>query len=564
MPERIPAQAEVTVVVARSERVARAAALNRPLVAVLPVRTTWNDYGLNYFADLFVIDEHDQTFQTHMRVMFEGATHSESVFLDMLERFGNIFSIEEVDRPFVSLIPRSESYAALIGMLGFDVAVSALRMLRDAVVVRLEGEDEESLRLSSSADFHIGALRATGANDALYRGARHFRRATSTPMEDAAINVVFTAQLKSADNLYEVPFCFQPEELFPERICVLIGKNGVGKTQLLKSIVDGLYDAETAEPRRSHFTPPFAPTRVLVFSSVPTDPFPRSIGAWRGIDYEYFAINAARQGSDAPLLSAIMASRNADDGEQSQRVHIDRMHVIKQALDKIGLWHRLHLPLRSIEEGNELPNVVTVDGRPYFPISRSLNERNELLLTHRIDWERNVVILNDAIEPRDLSSGEFAMLRFICQVSGALEQGSLLLLDEPETHLHPNFVSDLMEILDSLLQATKSVAIIATHSAYVVREVPKSRVNILTLEDREILIDPPRLQTFGASIDTISQFVFHDTNLTHRYQKTLAKWAERVGREKGLQGIVEQYGAQLNPESLSFIARQLRQPPASD
>ena len=156
------------------------------------------------------------------------------------------------------------------------------------------------------------------------------------------------------------------------------------------------------------------------------------------------------------------------------------------------------------------------------------------------------------------------MLRFAAQAASTIEQGSLILLDEPETHLHPNFISNLMEILDSLLQSTGSIAIIATHSAYVVRETPRDRVNVLTLENRQIRIDRPRMQTFGATIDSISQFVFGDTTISHNFQKTLSEWADQTGRELGIDGVIEQYGAQLNSESLSFIARRLNEPPAAE
>jgi len=143
------------------------------------------------------------------------------------------------------------------------------------------------------------------------------------------------------------------------------------------------------------------------------------------------------------------------------------------------------------------------------------------------------------------------MMRFAAQAASAIEQGSLLLLDEPETHLHPNFISNLMEILDNLLQSTGSIAIIATHSAYVVRETPRNCVNVLTLENRQIRIDQPRMQTFGATIDSISQFVFGDTSMSHSFQKTLTDWADQTGRELGIEGVIERFGDQLNSESLS-------------
>lgn len=185
-------------------------------------------------------------------------------------------------------------------------------------------------------------------------------------------------------------------------------------------------------------------------------------------------------------------------------------------------------------------------------------------MIQQIDWDRKTIILNDHMELRRLSSGEYAMLRFAAQAAAAIEQGSLILLDEPETHLHPNFISNLMEILDNLLQSTGSIAVIATHSAYVVRETPSDRVNVLTLEGRQIRIDRPRMQTFGATIDSISQFVFEDTTISHGFQKTLADWADHTGRELGLDGVIARYGVELNSESLSFIARRLAEPLAAE
>src|SRR5690606_24299922 len=134
-----------------------------------------------------------------------------------------------------------------------------------------------------------------------------------------------------------------------------------------------------------------------------------------------------------------------------------------------------------------------------------------------------------------------------------------VLLDEPETHLHPNYVSDMMEILYDLLDATGSVAVIATHSAYVVREVSRENVNVVSVDDGVISIARPRLQTFGASIDTISQFVFGDTSQDHRFEAVLTNWAQEQGRAMGLDAIIAQYGATLNPESLSLIASVLEE-----
>ncbi|OYX62758.1 MAG: hypothetical protein B7Y89_07675 [Novosphingobium sp. 32-60-15] len=563
MPEVIPADVPVDVVIARSAlHVADRAG---PLVAILPDSDNWNDYGRNFFAKLHIRPVEGDSLDLQMRMMFQGRMRSEPVFTELLQQLGEVFPIEEIQAPFVSLFIEVEHYRQVIEKLGFQVGVSALRKMHDATVARTEGTSKQLLDLIDDEEFHIGALRNGGAYDALRRGGRFFRPDTPDPVDDAAIDFAFSARLLSADNPYTLPFRFNREGIFRDRASVLIGRNGVGKTQLLKSIVDGLHSNHPHGYLRPHFLPAFRPSRVLVFSSVPTDPFPRSIGAWHGIDYEYFAVNASGENRADPLLAALVACKKSED-RSGFGVNRDksRMDVIQDALKPIGLWHRLHLPLRARKQGDDLPHVIEPGGHSYFPIDKRLNELNSIRLIQQIDWSRPAIVLDDELQARRLSSGEYAMLRFAAQASAAIDQGSLLLLDEPETHLHPNFVSDMMEILDNLLQSTRSIAVIATHSAYVVREAPRDRVNILTLDRREVSIDTPRMQTFGATIDSISQFVFGDTSISHRYQKTLAGWADQTGRELGIEGVIEQYGAELNSESLSFIARRLAEPPAAE
>ncbi len=94
-------------------------------------------------------------------------------------------------------------------------------------------------------------------------------------------------------------------------------------------------------------------------------------------------------------------------------------------------------PLRPRRAGDELPHVIEPGGQSYFPIGAHLNEQNTIRLIQQIDWNRSAIVLDDQMEPRRLSSGEYAMLRSAAQCAAAIERGSLLLLDEPETHLHP-------------------------------------------------------------------------------------------------------------------------------
>ena len=71
-------------------------------------------------------------------------------------------------------------------------------------------------------------------------------------------------------------------------------------------------------------------------------------------------------------------------------------------------------------------------------------------------------------------------------------------------------------------------------------------------------VDQPRMQTFGASIDDLSQFVFLDDAVSPRYRQQLAKWARTKGLEIGLERVIDEYGQRLSPVTLSIIADAMK------
>jgi ABC-type nitrate/sulfonate/bicarbonate transport system ATPase subunit len=348
-------------------------------------------------------------------------------------------------------------------------------------------------------------------------------------------------------------------------VSVLIGKNGTGKTQLLLKIIEGLrIQGDTDADQTAQFGPSPSFNRMLVFSSVASDPYPRAIPPWQELDYEYFSMIATLS-ADRDVLTSALVDCLRDDGkiqffEGGPFNPRGRLVLLERSMTSLGIWPSIYLPLKIQAEEYDLPSPLVWGGRPFFPLARArtLNEQRRLLLVQAMDWTQSPLIFGSGDQPRNLSSGEFAMFRFAAQAAGSVERGCIFLFDEPETHLHPNFISEFMDVLHTILTATRSVAIIATHSAYIVREVPRQRVRILSIENREVSIDTPRLQTFGASVDNISQFVFGDTNISHRYQGTLQEWLCSLGPDITIESIVESYGGVMNSETLSYVAQLLR------
>lgn len=117
--------------------------------------------------------------------------------------------------------------------------------------------------------------------------------------------------------------------------------------------------------------------------------------------------------------------------------------------------------------------------------------------------------------------------------------------------MHPNFISKFVAVLNTLLEMTGSVSLIATHSSYFVREVFSDQVQIMRRgENNSIEIVSPNLRTFGSDVGLISQYVFGDKEHTSSANKVL----DQISQE-GLnqQEIIKKYKSELSQSLLMQV-----------
>ena len=89
-----------------------------------------------------------------------------------------------------------------------------------------------------------------------------------------------------------------------------------------------------------------------------------------------------------------------------------------------------------------------------------------------------------------------------------VDEKTLVLIDEPESHLHPPLLSAFTRALSDLLTARNAVAIIATHSPVVLQEVPKSCVSIINRSGETATVDRPDAETFAENVGVLTRHVF--------------------------------------------------------
>jgi predicted ATPase len=107
-----------------------------------------------------------------------------------------------------------------------------------------------------------------------------------------------------------------------------------------------------------------------------------------------------------------------------------------------------------------------------------------------------------------LSSGQKIIISMLTNLVRSSIENSLFLIDEPELYLHPPYSLALVLAIDKILKETNSLCIISTHSAVTVQEIPRCNVNIIDSNGVEKELYHPENETFGADISTINNEIF--------------------------------------------------------
>lgn len=120
----------------------------------------------------------------------------------------------------------------------------------------------------------------------------------------------------------------------------------------------------------------------------------------------------------------------------------------------------------------------------------------------------------------DMSSGEFNMLATIISVASVAEKNVLVLMDEPEISQHPSWQMSIIDYLDKCLRGQSCHLLIATHSNFLVSDLPIKRSEVLHLyKDKQCLIKAKRIEsnTYGWSAEEVLLKVFHVPTTRNRY-----------------------------------------------
>jgi hypothetical protein len=414
---------------------------------------------------------------------------------------------------FFTMLPSIAEYRRLVMVIGAELTSDLLLAINDIVALaELRADSEIPQLVASTLLFQQSFVQSSEAFFAYKNAGPVLRGIGSEEFDRIPSEIHLNFQLAGRPNRHRLQFRFDYKDDLPKRIAVVIGKNGVGKSQSLGQIVRAALSGNEDLLRDGTTNGRVSVNRVLAFAPTGewTSVFPSERRKNPKIWYKRFALNrASRSRKGTGIADMVQQLARLDENSYGFVGARSRWQIFLGAIRAIANWEQIALENKNRDEV-PIPIVALRSDAEKTDtlVSRSDVEDAALRRFWSIDPTREPVrLVGNTAYP--LSSGEISFVRFAVLASLYIDNGSLLLLDEPETHLHPNFISRFVALLNNLLSATGSAAIIATHSAYFVREVFREQVTVLRSDyANHISTESIRLQTFGADVGAISYFVF--------------------------------------------------------
>ena len=149
-----------------------------------------------------------------------------------------------------------------------------------------------------------------------------------------------------------------------------------------------------------------------------------------------------------------------------------------------------------------------------------------------------------------MSSGHAVVLLTITRLVATVDEKTLVLIDEPESHLHPPLLSAFIRALSDLLFDRNGLAIIATHSPVVLQEIPRSCVWKINRVGAAINISRPDIETFGENVGTLTNEIFGLEVTKSGFFDLLVK---SVNNGKSYIEIIAEYNNQLGLEGRAIL-----------
>lgn len=479
----------------------------------------WNDFGFHTYFHVTIFKDGEMYNDFGRKILFEG--QDESVFSstkieDLLKDL--LYIPMATVKDSLSFISLGYEYEELIKIFPSNFE-DILNVLNDVIYLTEKVPDSTLLELKKLKGFEVSLCRDQSSKKVLEEGRAIL---FGDILDPERFKFTFNFNLNERNYQYNFDFI---EQNLPSRINVLVGKNGSGKSQTLLAISQYfLQDKDVNEDLSINVDkhPNFI-SNLMIFAyniyenfyvSHPSEKLP--------IEYQYLGYrlkdddDIITTGSNIPTIRTFYSFAEIykkDRKNYAHSIHLNELsyrNKVIETLQKAFPFNRIALKLKDSTRNRIYSDVGFEVYRDFVLLKNESATENFVKDLNFEDFIEELYFFNNQNQTY-LSSGQQTFVHLVINLLSLIKKNSLILIDEPENTLHPNLEIDFLRILKDILEDFDSFAIIATHSSIVVRETPSNYVRIIKIDDNnQPVIMPPSINTFGADIRKITNYVFDD------------------------------------------------------
>jgi ABC-type transport system involved in cytochrome c biogenesis ATPase subunit len=458
---------------------------------ILLERTTWDDYDYKTLFRAYLVQERGR-FEPLGRVKILQKGELSAAFP------GNVF--RQLEKEFCSL-GQDEEYYERLNALGTERARGVLNALCDlALTPSIEEEFVGERGITESL------LRFPNAERARAEARKLFGGGVVAPAPAGELAFTFSTRLRGFEGDHVVPFRFPAGKDRLGRIVAIGGRNGTGKTQLIARLARGLSGLGAGDPDLGRIEPERR-ARVVVVSFNAFDHFTTPINNMPGGDYSYYGLRPP--------------PRRTPEGTVRSDVNVAyALERLRASIDQI--WR--------LGPGYQRDWTALLGETGVLKSEPGLGDPFATEMTNPVEMGKR--IKEFTVRLRSASAGHQLLVFVATALVESVRAGSVVFLDEPETHLHAKLLSTLIRLLYEMLAEREAYAVIATHSPVVLQELPGRCIQILRLvEGRLPLVKPYPRESFGETLDEIIHEAFGVAEEDRSYVTILRQLVE-AGRSR--------------------------------